>query len=190
MPTQVLKSYSAQAGQRFPKRRAAHRLHGTMTPSLERIFLMANLVRTLACLALLAGSSAAAGQPTLSGAWARATPPGVRTGAAYLTIAAGDVADKLLGASTPSARAVEIHTHVVEGGLQRMVGVAELALHAGETVRLEPGGLHLMLIDLAAPLTPGETVTLSLRFAAAGTVELEVPVIDARSSPPPSHAAH
>lgn len=151
---------------------------------------MANLVRVLAFLGLSAGCSAAAGQPMLTGAWARATPPGARTAAAYLTIAPGDASDTLLGASTPSARAVEIHTHVVEGGLQRMIGVAELALPAGQTVRLEPGGLHLMLIDLAAPLAPGTKVALSLRFAAAGTIELEVPVIDARSTPPPAHDAH
>lgn len=156
-----------------------------MAPSFERTFLMTNLVRALALMALLTGGSAAAGQLTITGAWARATPPGARTGAAYLTFANDGAADTLLEASTPSARTVEIHTHIVEGGLQRMVELAELTLPAGQTVVLQPGGLHLMLIDLTAPLAPGATVALSLRFAAAGTVELEVPVIDARSSPPP-----
>ena len=152
---------------------------------------MTNLVRALALMALLMRGPAAAGQLTITAAWARATPPGARTAAAYLTIANGSgAADTLLGASTPSARSVEIHTHVAEGGLQRMVELAELTLPAGEAVLLEPGGLHLMLIDLAAPLAAGATVALTLRFAAAGTVELEVPVIDARSSPPPSHGAH
>jgi copper(I)-binding protein len=163
-----------------------------MAPSFEQILFMTNLVRALAIMALLAAGSAGAGPSlTVTHAWVRATPPGARTGAAYLTIENGsDGTDTLLGASTPSARTVEIHTRSVEGGLQRMVELAALTLPADEAVLLEPGGLHLMLIDLAAPLTAGATVALSLRFAAAGTLELEVPVVDARSSPPPSHDAH
>jgi copper(I)-binding protein len=162
-----------------------------MAPSFERIFLMTNLVRALALMALLTGGPATAGPLTITDAWARATPPGARTAAAYLTIANdGAAADTLLGVSTPSARTVEIHAHLLEGGLQRMVELAELGLPGGQAVSLEPGGLHLMLVELTAPLAAGATVALSLRFAAAGTVELEVPVIDARSSPPPSHGAH
>ncbi len=63
-----------------------------------------------------------------------------------------------------------------------MERLAELAVPPGASVLLEPGGAHLMLIDLAAPLAPGTKVALSLRFAAAGTVELEVPVVDARAN--------
>jgi copper(I)-binding protein len=162
-----------------------------MAPSFGRILPMTNLVRALALILLSIGGPAVAGQLTITDAWARATPPGARTAAAYLRIANAGAADTLLGASTPSAGMVEIHTHIDEGGLQRMVELAELTLPAGQAVQLEPGGLHLMLIDLAAPLAPGATVALTLRFAAAGTVELEVPVIDARSSrPPPSHGEH
>ncbi len=150
---------------------------------------MTNLVRALLLLAASVAGSAAAGPLTITDAWIRATPPGARTAAAYLTIANGATADALLGAATPSARAVEIHTHVAEGGLQRMVEVTELTLSAGQTARFEPGGLHLMLIDIAAPLVPGTTVALSLQFAAAGTIELEVPVVDARVTAAPPHAA-
>ena len=71
-----------------------------------------------------------------------------------------------------------------------MVRLAELSVPAGETVRLTPGGLHLMLVDVAAPLAAGASVTLSLRFAAAGTLEIEVPVVDARASSPTTHPAH
>ena len=134
--------------------------------------------------------SAAAGPLTITDAWIRATPPGARTAAAYLTIANTGAADRLLGGATPAARSVEVHTHVDERGLQRMVRLAELGLPAGETVRLTPGGIHLMLVDVAAPLAAGASVTLSLRFAAAGTLELEVPVVDARASSPTTHLAH
>ena len=148
---------------------------------------MAHLERALVLLALGAAGSAAAGPVTVTDAWIRATPPGARTAAAYLKLANTGTADALLDGKTPAARAVEIHTHVEEGGLQRMVRVAELALPAGDTVQLEPGGLHLMLIDLATPLAAGASVTLSLRFAAAGTLEIEVPVVDARASPSATH---
>jgi copper(I)-binding protein len=62
-----------------------------------------------------------------------------------------------------------------------MVRVAELTLPAGEAVRLTPGGQHLMLFDITGPLVPGTKVALSLRFADAGTVEIDVPVVDARA---------
>ena len=148
---------------------------------------MAHLPRALILLAIGAAGSAAAGPVTITDAWIRATPPGARTAAAYLELANTGAADALLDGKTPAARAVEIHTHREENGLHRMVRLAELPLPAGETVRLEPGGLHLMLIDLAAPLAAGATVTLSLRFAAAGTLELDVPVVDARASPSVTH---
>jgi copper(I)-binding protein len=136
-----------------------------------------------------AGASTAAEPPTVADAWVRATPPGASTAAAYLTITSAGPGDRLLGAATPAARAVEIHTHVSDGGLHRMVRLPELTLPAGEAVRLEPGGLHLMLVNLTTPLAPGTTMTLALRFAAAGIVELEVPVVDARAGAAP-RAAH
>ena len=142
---------------------------------------MTCLPRTLLLLSLYVGSSAAAEPPTVSNAWIRATPPGARTAAAYLTITSSGTADRLLGATTPAAGAVEIHAHVAEAGLQRMVRVEELTLPAGESVRLEPGGLHLMLIGIALPLVPGTNVAFALRFETAGTVEIELPVVDARA---------
>jgi copper(I)-binding protein len=91
-------------------------------------------------------------------------------------------------------RVVEIHTHVEEGGLSRMERLPELALPEGVGVRLEPGGLHLMLIDLAGPLVAGESLELRLDFAAAGRIDLVVPVLDARASGPDraphDHGAH
>lgn len=120
---------------------------------------------------------------TIANAWARATPPGVRTAAAYLTIANDGAADRLLEAASPAARVLELHTHRSEGGLQRMVRLPDVALPAGGTVRFEPGGLHVMLIDIAAPLTPGMQIELTLRFENASPVTLSVPVVDARSAP-------
>jgi len=148
---------------------------------------MSSLIRALAAFSLLAGSALAAEPPAVTNAWVRATPPGARTAAAYLTMTSPAGGDRLVGASTPAAGAVEIHTQVAEGGVSRMARLAELELPAGEAVRLEPGGLHLMLIDLAMPLEPGAKVPLSLRFAGAGDLKLEVPVVDARAGAPHAH---
>ena len=138
-------------------------------------------------LALAVGALAAAAPPIVTDAWIRATPPGAVTAAAYLTIASAGAADRLVGATTPAADTVEIHTTASAVGSQRMMRVAELALPAGGRVRLEPGGQHLMLIDLKAPMVPGTKVALSLRFAEAGTVEVDVPVVDARAQPAAPH---
>jgi copper(I)-binding protein len=145
--------------------------------------------RILVCSCLWGGAAAAAEPPAVSQAWIRATPPGARTAAAYMTITS-TAAERLVGAEAAPARAVEIHTHVVEGGLQRMARLADLTLPAGEAVRLEPGGLHLMLVDLAAALAPGMQVSMTLRFAGAGAVEVEVPVVDARAAAPATRAGH
>jgi copper(I)-binding protein len=151
---------------------------------------MTSVARAFAVVLLSAGVASAAEPPAIADAWIRATPPGARTAAAYLTITSAGTADRLLGAATAAAGAVEIHTHVVEAGMSRMVRLPELTLPAGEAVRLEPGGLHLMLLDVRAPLAAGTKVAVSLQFAAAGTVEIEVPVVDARAGAAAPRASH
>ena len=149
---------------------------------------MPTLFRAVATLALLTvAAPASAERPEISGAWIRATPPGARTAAAYLTIRNGGPADRLLGAVSPAARELQLHTQVSEAGRQRMVHLTEIPLPAGDTIRLEPGGLHLMLVDIAAPLAPGTEVELSLRFAAAAPIVIAVPVVDARAGAAPAH---
>ena len=149
---------------------------------------MFSFFRALVWLSLTAGAaSAAAAPPIVTDAWIRATPPGAVTAAAYLTITSAGAADRLVGAATPAAGAVEIHTQIVEAGSQQMQRVAELTLPAAQAVRLAPGGQHLMLIDLTGPMVPGTKVALSLRFAGAGTVDIDVPVVDARAAGAPTH---
>ncbi len=143
---------------------------------------MRPLVRTLWSLAWLAAAPAAADGPSVTDAWVRATPPGARTAAVYMTVNGAATADRLLGAATPAADAVEIHANVAENGTTRMERLPALAVPAGAGVRLEPGGAHLMLIGLAAPLAPGTKVALSLELETAGTIEIEVPVVDARAN--------
>jgi hypothetical protein len=94
----------------------------------------------------------------------------------------GREADRLVSASSPIARTVELHTHIRDGEVMRMRQVADIAIPAGETVRLRPGGLHVMLIGLTEPLRQGAEVPVTLRFARAGevTVQLEIQAAGAR----------
>ena len=110
--------------------------------------------------------------------WARATPPGAPTGAAYMTIAnSGAVADRLVAVSSPAAQRAEVHQMTMEGDIMRMRHLADgLEIAAGGEVALEPGGYHLMLIGLDAPLVEDTRVPLTLEFARAGTIEVELAV--------------
>lgn len=110
--------------------------------------------------------------------WARESPPGVKNGAAYLTLVnQGEETDQLIAASAPVADAVELHTHLTEGGVMKMRQVEAIEVAPGTPTVLEPGGLHLMFIGLAAPLTAGDRFPLTLSFEKAGDLTVEVPVI-------------
>ncbi|MBC7984030.1 MAG: copper chaperone PCu(A)C, partial [Candidatus Obscuribacterales bacterium] len=113
----------------------------------------------------------------VTNAWARATPPGVTTGAVYLVIHnRGPQTDTLLSASTAGAARVEMHLSALVGGVMRMRAKETIAIDAGHTVRFEPGGLHFMLLDLKAPLRVGDRFPMTLQFSRAGSVSVEVHV--------------
>lgn len=106
------------------------------------------------------------------------TPPGARTGAAYLRTLrnTGDQPDRLIGASTPASGAVEIHRSVVDANnVMRMRAVDGIDLPPRSELQLRHGGeFHLMLIDLKAPLNNGDRFPLTLRFEKAGEREVMV----------------
>ena len=109
--------------------------------------------------------------------WARAMPTTATTGATYLRIDNnGEVGDRLLEIETPAAEFAELHEHVHAEGLMKMQKAADLTIGAGESVTLEPGGYHIMLMNLKRPLVDGEKFPLTLRFEQAGSVEVEVAV--------------
>lgn len=147
-----------------------------------------------------------AGELEITGAWARTSPAVATAGAAYLEIANGtDVDDVLLEASVDATVAARVELHetsaapadgamgdsAMGGGamgdatttsmgapMMEMRPVEEIPVPAGETVVLEPGGFHIMLLDLAAPLEVGQTVELTLTFAEAGGVTVDAEVRD------------
>lgn len=110
--------------------------------------------------------------------WSRATPPSAKVGAGYLSIAnQGSVPDRLIAASSPAAGRVEIHEMRVESGVMRMRELPQgLAVPAGQRVDLKPGGLHLMLMDLAAPLREGGMVPVTLTFERAGRLQVDLKI--------------
>src|SRR5437868_53154 len=126
-------------------------------------------------LALVA--SPALAQITITDAWARATAPGAKIAAGYMTIKnAGKTPDKLVAASSPAAEKVETHVTVKEGDIFRMREVKGYDIPAGGSFELKPGGAHLMLVNVKAPLKEGEKVPPTLRFEHAGQVKTELQV--------------
>ena len=109
--------------------------------------------------------------------WARATPGGAKVGGAYLELkAAAGAGDRLVSASSTAAGTVEIHEHANEGGVMKMRRIDGLAVPAGGSVVLKPGGYHLMLMDLKQPLKQGDKLQLTLTFEKAGALSVEGPV--------------
>lgn len=120
-------------------------------------------------------------------AWARATAPGQETGGVFLSLRnVGGEADRLVGGSTPAARSVEIHAMAMDGDVMRMRRQPDVEIGAKSTVKLEPGGTHLMLMGLKSPLVAGSRFPLSLRFADGGEKQVEVEVLPIGSAGPGS----
>lgn len=117
-------------------------------------------------------SLAAACSPSIrvDSVWARATPPGAKVGATYLQITGACGADALIGAESAVAGKVEIHNMFRVDGKMQMRAIPQLAVPANERVTLQPGGLHIMLLDIKQPLREGERVELTLLFEKAGRV--------------------
>ena len=157
------------------------------------------LAAALAVLMTLWTVPAGADEPAAKGgalriesAWARPTAPAAANGAAYFVIHdEGKEPDKLVRAGTPVAKVAELHTHLVEGNVMRMRPVEAIEVHPGTPTVLQPGGLHVMLMGLKAPLKEGERFPLTLTFEKAGEVTVDVTIQrqtpGAAGAPSPGH---
>jgi copper(I)-binding protein len=121
-----------------------------------------------------------AGELAIAHPYARATVPNQPTGAAYMTIEnTGRNADKLIGASSPVAKSVQIHSMSMQGDVMKMREVSDIELKPSTKTELKPGdGYHLMLIGLKQPLKPGDKFPITLNFEKAGKTEVSVWVED------------
>ena len=141
--------------------------------------------------ALLAGSAHAQGASpaAVEGAWARASVQGQSASGAFMRITASEPLE-LLRAETPAAGHAEVHEMKMEGSVMKMRALPALELPAGKAVELKPGGYHIMLMDLKAPLAKGAQLPLTLVFkdaqGAERRLELQLPVA---TTPPGGHAA-
>ena len=109
-------------------------------------------------------------------AYTRATVPGQQVAGGFMKIENKGAADQLISASSPVAGEVQLHEMAMEGNVMKMRQVKDIAVPAGGTIELKPGGLHLMFMNIKAPLAAGETVPVKLKFAKAGDVEVKMPV--------------
>jgi hypothetical protein len=109
--------------------------------------------------------------------WIRATPPGAKVAAGYMTIRNKSAQpERLLGGSSPAAAKVETHVQVKDGDILRMREVKGFEIPANGSFELKPGGAHLMLVDPRKPLKEGEKVPVVLKFEKSGEVKVEFEV--------------
>ena len=117
------------------------------------------------------------GDLEVDSAWARASIGTSRPGAAYFTVRnLGDEADRLTGLSSPVSAMPMLHQTTLSEGISRMAHVEAAEIPAGGELTLEPGGMHVMLMELTTPLKEGATFPLTLTFEAGGEITVEVPV--------------
>jgi hypothetical protein len=136
-------------------------------------------VTGLACLALVVVSCGDGDAIEVADAWGRPNPAVAEAAALYVTLVNhGDTDDALVGARSDRCADAQLHETVMDGDVATMQHVMSTALPAGDTVAMAPGGLHVMCMGVTSPLEPGETISVTLEFAASADVEVAVPVED------------
>ena len=123
---------------------------------------MRKLIAIFAMLSLSAWAQAA-DTITVKNAWVRAPAPGAEIAAAYMTLEVTEPMT-LYAATSTAAKAVEVHNMSMKNGVMEMREIKQLDLQPGKPTTLEPGSLHLMLIDLKKPLKAGDNVNIVLNF--------------------------
>ena len=145
----------------------------------------------LAVLTALVSTPSLAGEDgiAVSAPFARETPPNARVGGVYMTLTNHGPVTRLIGVRSDAAKKAEIHTHSMDAaGVMRMHEVEDgVPLGQGETVAFAPGGFHIMLMGLVAPLRRGAVVPLTLEFADGSTVEVAAPVESIAARGPMTH---
>lgn len=134
--------------------------------------------------------AAAVAQPvTVNDAWVRAPAPGQKVAAAYMELTSR-VNLSLVAVASPVAAAVELHNTTLDGGVMKMRPVGRIDLPAGRAVKLAPGGLHAMLVDLKQPLKAGDKVPLTLTVQRADNSSRSVFTVQAVVRKPAADPPH
>jgi copper(I)-binding protein len=123
-------------------------------------------------------------------AWIRGTVAGQKASGAFMSLTSRSPA-RLVAAASPVAGVVEIHNMKMEGNVMKMFAVDGIDLPANRTVKLAPGGYHVMLMDLKQTLKAGDRVPLKLTFEMADkkreTLDVTVEVRDVTGAPKHGH---
>jgi len=147
----------------------------------------------LSLLLLLCAIQAQAQTVVVKDAWIRGTVPGQSATGAFMELT-GKSSARLVAAESPAAKSVEVHNMTMEGGVMKMFPVDGVDVPAGKTVKLAPGGYHIMMTGLQKALNAGEKVPLKLTFELVDKkkeiVELSVEVRDVRGKPVAHHHGH
>jgi copper(I)-binding protein len=126
------------------------------------------IVAAYGMVATAQAQTAKVGSVQIENAYTRATVPGQQVAGGFMKIENQGAADQLISASSPVSGDVQLHEMTMDGNVMKMRQVKEVVVPAGATVELKPGGLHLMFMNIKAPLTAGDTVPVKLKFAKAG----------------------
>lgn len=127
--------------------------------------------------AVSAFAAGTADQISVTDPYVRMSPPGTKTTGAFMTIKnAGDKEARVVSAASQVANMTELHNHINDNGVMRMRQVKEIAVPAKGEAQLKPGGYHVMLIDMKAPLKEGDHVVITLGFADGSSKEVHAPV--------------
>lgn len=145
--------------------------------SFSRTAIFLSIAATL-CATAARAEDVKAGDLVITQAWSRATPGGAKTAGGYLTVEnKGNAPDKLIGVSADVAGKVDVHEMTMKNGVMTMRPVeGGLTIDPGKTVKLAPGGYHLMMTDLKNPLKQGDKVPVTLEFEKAGKVAVTLDV--------------
>lgn len=134
-------------------------------------------VLALVLAGMLAPPAALAGDMMVTQAFARASAtPGAAAGAAYITLMNHGAADRLTGARSPASKTVEIHTSETIDSVTKMTTAVSIDIPMHGMLEMKPGGYHLMLMGLTAPLVKDQAIEITLVFERAGELTVTVPV--------------
>ena len=119
--------------------------------------------------------------------YVRLAPPNAAATGAFMVIRNnGDKDVKVVKADNPVSKATELHTHLNEGGVMKMRPVPAIEIKAKGEAVLKPGGLHVMMIDLKAPLKEGDSVPITLTFDDGSSKQVDARVVKATAAPAPT----
>lgn len=151
----------------------------------------AKRLRTIAAISAMSLSQILHAQVTVTEPWLRASAPGQRAAGVFMQLKA-DASARLVSASSPAAKTVEIHEMTMENGLMKMRSIPGVEIPAGQSLALKPGGYHVMLIDLKQPIKAGDVVPVTLVFESLDkkTQSLEVKAVARALGADAGHGSH